>query len=576
MPNVIVIVTDDQGYPDVACNGNPYLSTPNLDKMYDRGIHLEDFHTDPMCAPTRAGFLTGQYSMRVGVWSTLNGRYYLNKDVKTIGNYFQDAGYKTGIFGKWHMGDNYPYKPGDRGFDRVVTFGGGVVGETPDYWNNDYFDDTYEKDGQLVKYKGYCTDIWFEETIEFIKENKDKPFFCYIPTNAPHSPYNVDPKYKEPYLKMGMSDKLASFYGMITNIDDNVGKLEKSLQEMGLLEDTIIVFFGDNGSSGVITDQNGWVKEGYNANMRGKKGQVFEGSHKNSCFIRWDGGDIGAPRGVTGITAQIDLLPTLLDCCNIPNNPDDFDGYTMYEKFKKGKTNINIHRTLVIHRMQLDYPRKYKDFTVLTPRYRFIKTKNNGKDSIMLFDMEKDFSQTTNIIGEHTEDIGKYFSIYEKWWNDVTTNGQYDYSYIPIGHDSNEVMLTAHSWHGNESLAYDQIHIRKGIDGSGYWTLEVEQDGLYSFSLRRWPKESELPISSSVEAIAQDHRIHERPEGKIYNVTKAVLIIDGQHFIKDVNKDDLNVDFEVELKSGKAPLQTWFICENGECLGAYYIYINKK
>ncbi len=219
-PNVIVLITDDQGYYDVACNGNPYLSTPHLDALHDNGIYLEDYHTEPMCAPTRAGLLTGQNSMRVGVWSTLNGRYYLNKDTKTIANYFKDAGYTTGIFGKWHMGDNYPYRPTDRGFDRVVSFGGGVIGETPDFWNNDYFDDVYEKDGQLKQFSGYCTDVWFDETMEFIVEAKDTPFFCYLPTNAPHVPYNVDPAYKKQYLEQGLSDSIASFYGMITNIDD--------------------------------------------------------------------------------------------------------------------------------------------------------------------------------------------------------------------------------------------------------------------------------------------------------------------------------------------------------------------
>ncbi len=574
-PNVIVIVTDDQGYCDVACNGNPYILTPNLDAMYEDAIHCEDYHTDPMCAPTRAGLLTGQYSMRVGVWSTLNGRYYLNKESMTMADYFQQDGYATGLFGKWHMGDNYPYRPCDRGFDRVVTFGGGVVGETPDYWDNDYFDDIYEKDGVLKQFNGYCTDVWFDETLEFIEENKNKPFFCYLPTNAPHDPYNVDPKYKIPYLEKGLSERMAGFYGMITNIDDNIGRLEIKLKELELLDNTIIIFMGDNGSSGVVTDENGWVTEGYNGNMRGKKGQVYEGSHKNSCFIRWHNGPLGTPRALHGLTAQIDLLPTLLDCCNIDSKNARFDGVSMYKGLSHGESHINRERVMLIHRMQLDYPEKYRDFTVLTDQYRFIKTKNDGADSIMLFDMKEDFSQKKNIAMNHANMVCDFMKTYDDWWDDVTTNGQYDYSYINIGHDQSEVKLTCHSWHGNDSLAYSQVNIREGIAGSGYWTLEAESEAMYEFELRRWPKEINLALNATIAQIPENERTHDRPQGKVYDICKAMISIDGQNQIVELVGNETHATFCLKLNQGKMRLQTWFVCQNGEFVGAYYVYVRK-
>lgn len=573
-PNVILIVTDDQGYYDVGRNGNKLIDTPNLDAMYDNSIRLEDYHTDPMCAPTRASILTGQYSMRVGVWSTLNGRYYLNKDSKTMANYFKDAGYKTSLFGKWHMGDNYPYRPCDRGFDEVVSFGGGVVGEIPDYWDNDYFDDSYVKNGELKKFEGYCTDVWFDETLQFIEENQKKPFFCYLPTNAPHDPYNVDPKYKEPYLKKGLSDTISGFYGMITNIDDNIGRLNDKLLELGILDNTIIIFMGDNGSSGIVTDKNGFVIDGFNGNMRGKKGQVFEGAHKNSCFIKWTGGKLGKPHSVDGLTSHMDLLPTLLDCCNIKSS-EKFDGISMFDSLNAGETHINIDREMIVHRMQLDYPEKYRDFTVLTDKYRFIKTKNDDKDSFMIFDMKDDFSQTKNIALDNPELVRKFMQFYSDWWTDVTVNGQYDYSFINIGHDNEETFLTCHSWHGNKNMAYSQTHIREGIDGSGYWTLDVEQAGKYTIELRRWPKETGFLLRDSVAEIPKNERTHLRPEGKVYEISKALLSICDNTHILELDGTEKYAKFTLDLKEGKTKLQTWFMCSDNECLGAYYVYIKK-
>ncbi|SHH45859.1 arylsulfatase [Clostridium grantii] len=572
-PNVILIITDDQGYGDVGCNGNPWLKTPNLDAMHDDSIRLCDYHTDPMCAPTRAAVLTGQYSMRVGVWSTLNGRYYLNKNTKTMADFFHESGYKTGIFGKWHMGDEYPYRACDRGFDQVVSFGGGVIGETPDYWDNDYFNDKYIKNGETKDFTGYCTDVWFDETISFIEDNKNKPFFCYLPTNAPHDPYNVNPKYAKSYLQQGLSDKLSKFYGMISNIDENIGRLENKLKQLGILDNTIIIFMGDNGSSGITTDAEGFVTDGYNANMRGKKGQVYQGSHKNNCFIQWHNGKFGKPRDVNGLTSHIDLLPTLIDCCNLKGEGLKFDGISIAKDLVEGKDALNKDRKLIIHCMQLDYPEKYKDFTVLTQDYAFIKTKNDDQENMLLFDMKNDYGQKKNIIKENMSMCNEYIRIYEKWWDDVTSNGQYDYSYINIGHDDREMKLTCHAWHGNTNMAYSQINIRKGIYGSGYWTLEVEKEGKYSIELRRWPRETNLLLSEGVAKIPATEKTHQRPEGKVYEICGAKISIQGNFQIQELSSKDSAATFIVDLHQGKTKLQTWFLCKNGDCIGAYYIYI---
>ncbi|MFQ6097963.1 MAG: sulfatase-like hydrolase/transferase, partial [Armatimonadota bacterium] len=241
-PNVVLVMTDDQGYGDLACLGNSVIETPNLDRLHGESVRLSNFHVDPTCSPTRASLMTGRYSSRTGVWHTIMGRSLLHKDEVTMADVFAASGYRTGIFGKWHLGDNYPFRPEDRGFQEVLVHGGGGVGQGPDYWGNDYFDDTYRHNGELEAFKGYCTDVFFENAVEFIEANKGRPFFVYLPTNAPHGPYNVAEEYQKPYLAKGVEARQASFYGMITNIDDNMGRLMRRLRDLGLEKDTILIF----------------------------------------------------------------------------------------------------------------------------------------------------------------------------------------------------------------------------------------------------------------------------------------------------------------------------------------------
>lgn len=247
-PNVILILVDDQGYGDIAALGNPYIKTPNLDKLHAQSARFTDYHVNPTCAPTRAALLTGHNANRTGVWHTINGRSLILERETTMAQIFKDNGYTTSIFGKWHLGDNYPFRPQDKGFDEVLTHGGGGMEQTMDYWDNDYFDDMYVQNGELKRFSGYSTDIWFQEAIKHINNNKDKPFFCYLPTNTAHSPYFVENKYIEPY-RDNENIPLPAFYGMLANIDENVGKLVDYLETSGLMDNTILIFTTDNGTA---------------------------------------------------------------------------------------------------------------------------------------------------------------------------------------------------------------------------------------------------------------------------------------------------------------------------------------
>ncbi|MGC6425361.1 MAG: arylsulfatase, partial [Lentimonas sp.] len=354
-PNVILILTDDQGYGDFGRTGNPWLRTPNLDRLYDESVRLHDFHLDPMCAPSRAALLTGQYSAKAGVWSTLSGRYFLNRDLPTLADRFKGAGYRTGMFGKWHMGDTTRYLPQDRGFDEALYHGGGVIAEMPDHWGNDYFNATFMRNGLPERYENkYCTDVWFDEATAFIDQQiqsqPDQPFFCYLATNAPHWPHDVHEKYSQPYLDMGLPEARSKYFGMIANLDENFGRLDAFLTDRGLADDTILLFMGDNGTDmGASVDGAGHVTSGFNAGMRGKKCWSYDGGHRNLCMIRWANGELveGDGQDIHRLTAHLDLSPTLMDFCGIETqDTDNFDGHNLSGLLRGDESKFPTNRSL--------------------------------------------------------------------------------------------------------------------------------------------------------------------------------------------------------------------------------------
>jgi arylsulfatase A-like enzyme len=377
-PNVILIITDDQGYGDLACHGNPYIKTPNLDKLHSQSTRLDNYHVGPTCAPTRAGLMTGRYCNATGVWHTIMGRSLIRKDEKTMADMFKAGGYTTGFYGKWHLGDNYPFLPSHRGFDDVWRHGGGGVGQTPDYFGNDYFDDTYWVNGKPTKFEGYCTDIWFKGAKQFIEKSAkaDKPFFAYITTNAPHSPYFVAEKYSNMY-KDDPNVPKASFYGMITNIDDNVGALMKQLDDLGIADDTILMFTTDNGTSAGVgrakkVKGKGAPKEtGFSAGMRGRKGSEYDGGHRVPMFMRWKNGKLTAGKDVTRLTAHIDMIPTLAELCGIdlPKGGQPLDGKSVVPLLRGDGTGWP-DRTIVTDSQRKEKLEKWRKCATMTEQWR--------------------------------------------------------------------------------------------------------------------------------------------------------------------------------------------------------------
>jgi arylsulfatase A-like enzyme len=543
-PNVVLVMTDDQGYGDLACEGNKVIVTPNLDKLYTQSIRLTDFHVDPTCSPTRSALMTGRYSTRTGVWHTIMGRSLLSRDEVTMADVFGASGYRTGIFGKWHLGDNYPYRPQDRGFQEVLINKGGGVGQGPDYWGNDYFDDTYFHNGKPEKFKGYCTDIWFDGALKFIEANKNRPFFCYLPTNAAHSPYNVADKYSKPYRDKGVQRNQADFYGMITNIDENMGRLVRRLKELNLERNTILIFMTDNGTSG-----------SYAGGMRGKKGSEYEGGHRVPFFIRWPDGGFRGPGDVDRLSAHIDVLPTLIELCGLKRPQHvQFDGASLAPLFR-AEVSGWPDRTLLVHSQRIEHPEKWRKCAVMTQKWRLI----NGKE---LYDIKADPAQNNDVAGEHSGVVETLRQSYECWWTDLSK--VFDkYCYIVIGSDKeNPTRLMSHDWHGPNPV-WSQEAVRRGPKSNGFWAVEIDRDGTYEFGLRRWPIELDVAINAGI------------PGGKAITATSARLKVGDLDVSKPVAQQDHAATFRIKLKAGKTRLETWFTDDEGNSRGAYYVYAKR-
>lgn len=569
-PNVILVITDDQGYGDLGCTGNPWIQTPNIDEFHSASLRLSDFHVSPLCTPTRGAMMSGHRPVRNGAWATCWGRSILRKDEVTVPQAFRDNGYATGMFGKWHLGDNYPYRPQDRGFDRVIAHKGGGVGQTPDFWGNNYFDDTYFHNSKPVAHEGYCTDVWFEEALKFIEQSKDKPFFAYISTNAPHSPYLVAERYRKLYEDNPDITEPA-FYGMITNIDENFGKLRDKLQELDIEDNTILIFMTDNGSTaGARLDENGFVKKGYNAGMRGMKGSYYDGGHRVPFFIRWPGGGMEGGKDITEMGLHVDFFPTMAELCGLTLPQGlSFDGTSLAPILRGEKECLDKDRTHFLqYRQNTNPPEKWTN-AVMTRQWRLVK----GEE---LYDIQSDPEQKTNVASENPDVVKRLRDAHEEWWTEIEPNFS-KYCPISIGSDhENPTRLDAMDVMGD--VAWHQTHIVLAQKSTGRWTVLAEQPGTYRFRLRRWPEELNLPIEEPVCAEDAKSHIYANPDGecRTINPVKARLCLFGQNYETPVNPGDSEAFFEIEVKeAGETRMEAWFLDKDAEQCGAYYVYVER-
>lgn len=555
-PNVILVMTDDQGIGDLGCHGNPWIKTPNLDRFYTESVRLTNFHVSPLCTPTRAAIMTGQYPINNGAWATFKGRASLHGSTPTMARLFKENGYSTAMIGKWHLGDNYPSRPSDVGFDFALHHSSGGIGEITDYWGNDYFDDVYLRNNIETQYEGYCTEVWFEETISFIEENKDNPFFVYLPTNAPHGPLIVDKKYSDPYEPLeGVKIPNARYYGMIQNIDENFGRLDAYLKANGLAENTILIFCTDNGTQ--YGYQNGL---GFNKGLRGNKSDKEEGGHRVPFFLRWPEKGLNDGRDIDALTAHIDLIPTLASLCNMPIPLNmDLDG-TDFSPALYGQS-LEDRCLFIHHRQDWRAPKDVESSCIIKGKWRLI-------DGKRLYDMISDPGQTSDVSESNTKVVEELLQHNRAFVEKAKKRTEYrELAAAIVGHKAQEeIKLTIQHAIGDDKAIYRTDQIALGVKNSNNrHAIEIAQPGNYRFELRRWPKENPGPIKGIQNKPLEDM------EYKAINPDHASLKVGGKMYKKTVSENTEAVVFDVKLGGGKTFLEADFI-ERDERYGVYFVY----
>jgi len=422
-PNIILVMTDDQGYAPVGRHGHPWIRTPNLDRFYDESTRLTRFLVSPTCSPTRAALLTGRHPMRNGITHTILERERMALNAKILPQVLGAVGYHSGIFGKWHLGDEEPYQPHRRGFDEAFIHGAGGIGQQydcscADVPGNKYFDPIVRHNGVFKRTEGFCTDVFFDAALDWINTQRqtDDPFFAYIVTNAPHGPFIAPPENEQRFSDLGFAKRNAGFYGMIENIDENFGRLNEKLGQWGLAKNTLVIFLSDNGmTGGGSNNRGGMLADGYpfyNAHMKGLKGSVDEGGVRVPAFFRWPG-KIAANRDIQAVTAHIDLFPTLVELVGAETPRKQVDGRS-FLKMLTGQEQAWPVRYLVTHCGRWpkgEDPNRYQweNFAIRSQRFRLV-----GKTQ--LYDMIADPGQTRNVIDQYPDKVKMMLAFYDHWW----------------------------------------------------------------------------------------------------------------------------------------------------------------
>ncbi len=541
-PNVIILLTDDQGYGDMSCHGNPHLTTPAIDSFAQQSTEMDQFYVCPVCAPTRASLMTGRYNYRTGAIDTYVGRAMMYNDEITLAEVLKRSGYQTGIFGKWHLGDNYPLRPQEQGFDEVLVHRGGGIGQPSDPPGNHYQDPILLHNGKDEQFSGYCMDIYTDHTIRYIRKNKNRPFFIYLATNTPHTPLEVPDEYAKPFREMGLHDETARTYGMIKNIDDNFGRILDELKKQDLEEDTIVIFLTDNGSIPEPTHKD---NERHTAGLRGWKGSVYENGIRVPCFLRWPG-KFRAGLKVKNIAAHIDIMPTLLEACSIPKDGlNPMDGRNLIPLLT-GSRIAWPDRHLVLQWHRGDVPEPNRAFAIRNQRYKLLQAKGAGADvpvsqyEFELYDIRNDPSERDNLASQHPEIVKKMLAEYLDWFEDVSKTRGYAPPNIYVGtKHENPVILTRQDWRGANNWTDDD---------HGYWYIDVRKAGRYDIKTIFPPRN-------------QQAMLH--------------LKVAGQYLSQPIQPGQKQHVFEnLALPAGETTLDAYLVVDNQE-KGMSYVYVER-
>ena len=489
-PNVILIITDDQGYGDLSFNGNPNIITPALDNFAAESVRFNNFYVSPVCAPTRSSLMTGRYSLRTGVRDTYNGGAIMASSEVTIAEMLKQANFTTGIFGKWHLGDNYPSRPSDQGFDEsLIHLAGGMgqVGDFTNYFKKDtsYFDPILWHNNKQKPYKGYCSDIFTENAIEFIEKNKNNPFFCYLSFNAPHNPLQVPDEYYQAYKTLDPTDGIdpelipnekisektkdntRKVYAMVTNIDDNLKKLFNKVDELGIKDNTIVIFMTDNGPQHAR----------YIAGMKGRKSSVYNGGIWVPFFLRFPAMFSGNQE-VNQITAHIDLLPTLSKLCNVEMPRDrKIDGRSFIPSINSEK----LPERSFFSYWTRKYPELYNNIALQRGQFKLIgKTDYNSPiENFELYDTYNDPFEKNNLVTQKKSiALSLKKEMHQTFLELVNSENLKNPPRIMLGSDfENPVYL-------NRNDAGGQRAVWNQEQAYSFWKVDINKEGLYDLKFK--------------------------------------------------------------------------------------------
>ena len=492
LPNIILIMSDDQGHGDLGFHGNPDIKTPVLDSLAAVSARFTQFYVSPVCAPTRASLMTGRYSIRTGVYDTYNGGAIMSADELTIAEYLKTKGYICGVFGKWHLGDSYPFRPQDQGFDYTFVHSGGGIGQPGDFYDNyirpsdSYFDPVIMKNGKKIKTTGYCSDVFTDEMLKFIDTNKSHPFFAYLAFNAPHTPLLVPEKYYTMYenleiipdrypfpdhfpsMTLNDIEDARKVYGMVSNIDDNLGKILAKLTISGLTANTLLIFITDNGPQ-----QNRYV-----SGLRGRKSTVYEGGIRVPSFWYWPG-VIEADKEINTPSAHFDLVPTIIDICGIATSDDNpLDGRSLWPLIRGEKVDW-ADRSIMYHWTR-GFPEPYHNIAVRKGPFKLVGQGDYRMTvhDFELYNLDTDPFESIDISQQNIKKTTELKKEFDNWYSDVMCDADLKIQRIIIGSEfENPVVLNRNDTKGPMAKKWTSP------TAIGYWDIYVANSGKYDIKV---------------------------------------------------------------------------------------------
>lgn len=539
--NIVLVLTDNQGYYELACKGNPYLETPNIDKFAREGVDFCNFHAENFCSPSRAALLTGRQPMRYGVHNTVGGVSLLDPREVTLADRLKKAGYRTGVFGKWHLGMSHPFHPSLRGFDEVFVHGGGGIGQLEDYADNNHMNAHFEDNGEWVESEGFSSDVLFNRAMKFIDDSGDEPFFCYIPTPAVHFPVQAEPKALERIKARGIREDQTnmSLLSMIENLDDNLGRLLNHLEDRRLRENTLVIFMGDQGVGDRGSPEPVWPGKDRQEDL----GNASEGKHRVFCMMQKPG--LTSSQTNNALACIRDLCPTILELCDVAI-PDNLDGRSLVPLLR-GEQDWQDDRVIVMQCPRGRDREKWRHASVKQGDWRLVSGKR-------LYNVKDDSLMENNLADLHPELTDSLTAAYEQFWNSLPPSDELLQRHVLGAQNYSSTILCAMDWREGGS-PWNSGALRDSFRGQGAWAVKIASDGRYRITLRRTMKETPLPL------LAQKGRVDIGPYSTSATIdegeSKCVLELDirkGEYMLQS------------HLSTADKPEETW---------GANFAYIEK-